>query len=234
MAQELVLVSHGLCPYAQRVAISLGEKGVPVDRVTVDLADKPDWFKAISPLGKVPLLRVDDRIIFESAAILEYLEDTIAPPLHPSDPLQRAEHRAWIEYSSTMLNNIAALYNAPDEAAFDAATTLLATRFQWLEQRVAANAWFDGAAFSLVDAAFAPVFRYFDAFDAIGVTGMLERARKVGRWRAALAARPSVQSAVSAEYPAQLRSFLSRRNSYIARFYDAPAPAAQASSQSGA
>jgi glutathione S-transferase len=223
MAQEFVLVSHHLCPYVQRVAISLREKGARFEQVTVDLADKPDWFKAISPLGKVPLLRVGDRVIFESAAILEYLEDTIAPPLHPSDPLQRAEHRAWIEYGSTVLNNIAALYNAPDEAAFGAATTLLATRFQWLERCVMANAWFDGAAFSLVDAAFAPVFRYFDAFDAIGVTGMLDGARKVARWRAALAARPSVQSAVAAEHPAQLRLFLSKRNSYVARFCDAPA-----------
>lgn len=223
MAQALVLVSHDLCPYAQRVAISLREKAVPFEQVTVDLGNKPDWFKAISPLGKVPLLRVGDRVIFESAAILEYLEDTIAPPLHPSDPLRRAEHRAWIEYGSTVLNNIAALYNAPDEATFGAAMTLLATRFQWLEQRVTANAWFDGAAFSLVDAAFAPVFRYFGAFDAIGVTGMLDGARKVARWRAALAARPSVQAAVSAEYPAQLRSFLGKHNSYIARFYNAPA-----------
>ena len=52
---KLTLVSHQLCPYVQRVAIALAEKAVPFGRVWIDLADKPDWFKAISPLGKVPL-----------------------------------------------------------------------------------------------------------------------------------------------------------------------------------
>ena len=54
----LTLVSHLLCPYVQRAAIALREKDVPFERVVIDLANKPDWFVAISPLGKVPLLRV--------------------------------------------------------------------------------------------------------------------------------------------------------------------------------
>lgn len=90
-ADTLVLVSHPLCPYVQRAAISLAEKGVPFERIDIDLADKPDWFKAISPLGKVPLLRVrqngDETIIFESAVILEFLEETQANPLPPRRPL---------------------------------------------------------------------------------------------------------------------------------------------------
>ena len=53
MADKLILVSHHLCPYVQRAAISLAEKGVPFERVDIDLANKPGWFKAISPLGKV-------------------------------------------------------------------------------------------------------------------------------------------------------------------------------------
>jgi glutathione S-transferase len=80
------LVSHNLCPYVQRGAIALIEKRVAFVRVYVDLSDKPDWFCAISPLGKVPLLRVASRggeqVIFESAVILEYLEETQVNPLH--------------------------------------------------------------------------------------------------------------------------------------------------------
>ena len=44
MTEKLVLVSHHLCPYVQRAAISLTEKGVPFERRNVDLANKPDWF----------------------------------------------------------------------------------------------------------------------------------------------------------------------------------------------
>src|SRR4051794_13912309 len=100
---HLTLVSHHLCPYVQRAAIALLEKAVPFERSMVDLADKPDWFTAISPLGKVPLLRVTEEdgrqaILFESTVICEYIEDTQpGPGLHPSDPLERAQHRGWME-----------------------------------------------------------------------------------------------------------------------------------------
>ncbi len=88
-SSRLTLVSFDLCPYVQRAAIALNEKGVEFERINVDLADKPEWFLAISPLGKVPLLKIGDDVIFESGVIVEYLEDTRAPALHPTDPLQR-------------------------------------------------------------------------------------------------------------------------------------------------
>src|SRR4030095_7945549 len=96
----LTLISHKLCPYVQRAVIALTEKGVPFRRVDIDLANKPDWFTAISPLGKTPVLLVGNDAIFESAVILEYLEETQPNPLHPSDPLARAEHRAWMQFGS--------------------------------------------------------------------------------------------------------------------------------------
>src|SRR2546430_8165637 len=107
LTHKLTLISHDLCPYVQRAVIALDEKGVPFDRVFIDLADKPDWFLAISPLGKVPLLRVGhDDVIFESAVILEYLEETQPNPLYPADPLARARHRAMIEFGSAILSDI--------------------------------------------------------------------------------------------------------------------------------
>ena len=78
-----------------------------------------------------------------------------------------------------------------------------------------AEPWFDGAAFSLVDAVFGPVFRYFDTFDEIGDFGILTGKPKLARWRGSLAARPSVRIAVSAEYPALLRDFIERRKSWL-------------------
>jgi glutathione S-transferase len=216
MPDRLRLISHKLCPYVQRAVIALTEKEVAFERSDVDLANKPDWFLAISPLGRTPVLQVGDTAIFESAVILEYLEETQQRPLHPSDPLRRAEHRGWIEFGSTVLSDIAGLYSAPDEAVFKAKAAQLETRFARLETRAAAAPWFDGESFSLVDAVFGPVFRYFDVFDEIGDFGVLTGKSKLARWRASLAARPSVRAAVSAEYPALLRDFLKRRNSWLA------------------
>lgn len=217
MPDRLRLISHKLCPYVQRAVIALAEKGVPFERIDVDLANKPDWFLAISPLGRTPVLQVGDTAIFESAVILEYLEETQPKPLHPADPLGRAEHRGWIEFGSTVLNDIAGLYSAPDEAAFKDKAAQLEARFARLESRVVASPWFDGEGFSLVDAVFGPVFRYFDVFDDIGDFGVLSQKPKLTRWRASLAARPSVRAAVSAEYPVLLRDFLKRRNSWLSQ-----------------
>ncbi|MEZ5669911.1 MAG: glutathione S-transferase family protein [Alphaproteobacteria bacterium] len=218
----LTLVSHPLCPYVQRAAIALAEKGVAFDRVTIDLSAKPDWFVAISPMGKVPLLQVagDDgaaAVLFESAAILEYLEETRPRPLHPADPLDRARARGWIEFGSAVLAGIARFYNAADEAALAAEDAKLAGQFAQIEAALGAGPWFAGARFGLVDAAFGPVFRYFDAFERIGRFAVLDGKPKVARWRAALAARPSVRGAVDADYARRLDAFLAGRGGALAR-----------------
>src|SRR5215470_775793 len=209
MAAPLKLVSHKLCPYVQRAVIALAEKGVPFERIDIDLANKPDWFLKISPLGKTPVLAVGDKAIFESAVILEYLEETQPNALHPADALERAEHRGWIEFGSAVLNDIAGFYAAKDEATFNAKAAQLEQKFARLEARIAAP-WFDGEKFSLVDAVFGPVFRYFDVFDEIGDFGILASKPKLSQWRKNLAARPSVRSAVSADYPALLRDFIDK------------------------
>ena len=211
----LTLVSHELCPYVQRAAIALEEKGVKFERITIDLANKPDWFVAMSPLGKVPLLQVGDAVIFESAVILEYLEETQPNPLHPADALQRAEHRAWMEFGSSLLMDIWNFYVATDEATFEAKRKTLAEKFERLEQQLADGPYFDGARFSLVDTVFGPVFRYFDTFDRIADFGILADKPKLAAWRHALAQRPSIARAVKPDYPERLWRFLEARGSRL-------------------
>lgn len=226
----LALVSHHLCPYVQRAAIALTEKNVPFERIYVDLSDKPDWFQALSPLGKVPLLRVrndhTDEAIFESAVILEYLEDTQPNPLHPADPLARARHRSWIEFGSAILNGIARFYNAKDEFALQEAVAALTAQFDRLETELATpphGPYFAGTEFTLVDAVYGPIFRYFDVIDAIGDFDILTGKSKVENWRHTLAARPSIGNAVSDDYPAHLLNFLRNRNSALSvRILSAP------------
>lgn len=213
----LTLVSHHLCPYVQRIAISLTEKAVPFERSFVDLSNKPAWFLAISPLGKTPVLQVGARALFESAVILEYLEETRQRPLHPADPLDRAEHRAWIEYGSSILNDIAGLYSAVDSVSFEGKAKILAGKFARMESVFGDGPFFDGERFCLVDCVFAPVFRYFDIFDQIGDFGIIRPGSRVARWRRVLAARPSVASAVTDDYPQRLTAFLLARNSHISR-----------------
>jgi glutathione S-transferase len=212
MNPDLALVSFDICPYVQRAAIMLAEKGIPFTRRDVDLADKPAWFTRISPLGKVPLLMVGDQVLFESSVIVEYIEDTTPKPLHPADPLQRAQHRGWMEFGSSILSDIWVLETTTDAPTLDQKARTLHEKFTRLEAALTTSPFFSGPEFSVVDVVFAPVFRYFDTFDQIADLGILAGLPKVAAWRTALAARPSVIAAVRPDYNDLLHAFLHRQN----------------------
>ena len=207
-------------PYVQRAAIALAERGVAFERVIVDLDDPPPWFARISPLRKVPLLRVgvadEATVLFESAAIVEYLDDTLPQPLHPHDALERARHRAWIEFGSAVLNDIWRFYTAHDASAFDAARAALRSKFERVEAELAAGPWFAGTRFSLVDALFGPVFRYWQVFDEVGDFRIFDGLPKVVAWRAALAARISVRDAVAPDYAVRLAAYIRKQKGHLA------------------
>jgi glutathione S-transferase len=211
----LKLISHYLCPYVQRARIVLAEKNIPHELEFIDLSDRPAWFHRISPLGKVPVLLTDGRPLFESAVITEYLDEVAPGSLHPSDPYGRARNRAWIEYASSTLDVIAGFYNAKDEAIFGEKTEALRGRFHILEGELNQGPYFNGASFSLVDAAFGPVFRYFDVIEAFTDLEFFDDVPKVTRWRHELAMRPSVRNAVVADYPQRLVRFFLARGSVL-------------------
>lgn len=215
MTATLTLVSHTLCPYVQRAAIVLSEKGMAFERVDIDLASKPDWFLEVSPLGKTPVLLVEGQPIFESAVICEYLDETAVPRLHPQDALERARHRGWMEFGSSVMNAIGGFYNAPDEETLSAKAADIRGRFEQIEAELTEGPYFDGERFTMVDAVFGPVFRYFDVFEQFEDFGFFARTPRVRAWRTALAARASVQGAAGPDYPTRLRAFLLARRSAL-------------------
>lgn len=210
MSAPIILVSHALCPYVQRTAIVLAEKGVPYERRDIDLANKPEWFLRLSPTGKTPMLLVDGHALFDSVAICEYLDETSLPRLHPANAEQRAKHRAWIAFDSDMLILIGSFYNAADPTDLRHRAEEIHKRFSEIEAVLSKGPYFDGA-FSIVDATFGPVFRYFDVFDAVAEFGFFNGLTNVSAWRKALAARPTVRGAVSPQYNELLRAFLLKR-----------------------
>ncbi|MFT4116458.1 glutathione S-transferase family protein [Bradyrhizobium sp.] len=220
MTASLKLISHTLCPYVQRAVIALKEKGVPFERIDIDLANKPDWFLKLSPLGKVPVLVVatdkGDVALFESNVICEYIEETQpGAKLHPADALERAEHRAWMEFGSAVLGDLWGLETTTDPATFESKRQALSAKFARVEAALGSGPYFAGDQFSLVDAVFAPVFRYFDLFDELTELGIFRDLAKVRAWRTQLANRPSVRTAVGADYPQLLRAFLVRHDAHL-------------------
>ncbi len=215
MMTALKLVSIPLCPYVQRAAIVLAEKQVPFERVYIDLGSRPDWFLKASPLGKVPLLMVDGEVLFESNVIVEFLEDTQPNPLHPADPLLKARHRGWMEFGSAILSDIWTVETTADPSAFRTKVAAIRDKFARMESILGSGPYFAGDRFCVVDAVFAPIFRYFDVFDAIEDLGIFADLPKVTAWRKALAARLSVRNAALPDYNDLLRDFLRRHNGVL-------------------
>lgn len=214
---QLKLISHKLCPYVQRSIITLLEKQIPHEREYIDLAHKPDWFLQISPFGKVPLLLVEAEVLFESAVICEYLDEITPGSLHPEDALTKAKHRSWIEFSSNILTKVAGFYSASEQASFMEKQQELTDAFQLLEQYLPRSPYFSGEHFSLIDAVYGPIFRYFVVFEQYQDFGFFSHTPRVRAWQTALLQRPSVQQAVSADYPILLKEFLQRKDSYLSR-----------------
>lgn len=218
MSTEIELITHVLCPYVQRSVIVLQEKNISYRRTDIDLANKPDWFLELSPLGKVPVLVTDKRrSLFESAVICEYLNEITPGSLHPEDAFERAEHRAWIEFGSGLLNRIAQLYNAPTREAFDNIRKTLTDLFRQLEARLAEGPYFSGETFRMIDAVYGPIFRYFDVFDSVLDLDVFHNVPKTQAWRTHLKTREAVRRAVSDDYPERLLAFVRKRDSYLSK-----------------
>jgi glutathione S-transferase len=226
-----LLVSFKTCPWVQRAAIVLREKKVDFEFRHIEPDNRPDWFLAISPHKKVPVLRIDDKVsLFESNAIAEYLDETISPRLHPADPAERAVNRAWTDYIPTFAQSVTGCAYADTEADFNKAIGQIPAAFERLETALTKQGggpFFNGSAYALVDAGYAPFLQRYFFLDRIRKLGQIEKFPRLKAWADALMARPSTHSFPPAEFEAMYRQNVKRRNKWLSQFVDAAAVAAE-------
>jgi len=226
---KYTLISFKGCPWVQRSAILLREKNTPFEFRHIESDNRPDWFLAISPHKKVPVLRIDDSVsLFESNAIAEYLDETIAPRLHPEDPVQRAINRAWTDYVPTFAAAVTGCAYAPTQADYEAAIAKMPEAFDKLEkalEKQGSGPFFNGADYSLVDAAYAPFLQRYFYLHNVKPVGLIEKYPRLKAWAETLIARPSTHSFPEAEFEAMYRANLLKRGSYLSQFVE-PARAA--------
>src|SRR5882724_4688509 len=190
---KYLLVSFKTCPWVQRAAIVLREKKVDFEFRHIERDNRPDWFLAISPHKKVPVLSIDGKVsLFESNAIAEYLDEAIAPRLHPEDPVQRAINRAWTDYLPTFSDMVTGQAYSDDEAEYKEDITKIPPAFEKLEGALKAQSpqgpFFNGAKYSLVDAAYAPFLQRYGYLDRIKPLGVIEKFPRLKAWAEALMA----------------------------------------------
>lgn len=215
-----VLISFKLCPYVQRSVINLLEKKVDYDIKYIDLANKPEWFLKISPFGKVPVLQVEDDVIFESAVINEYLDEVYPPALHPRDPIQKAKHRSWTEFASALLVDQYGWTMAKEKADSDKKREDLLSKFKILEAGLPSptgnTLFFSGSQMHLVDTAFAPFFMRLQFLaDHKPELYLLKDFPKIQKWSETLLSLPSVKNSVLPEVPKEYLEFIKAHHSWM-------------------
>lgn len=211
---SIELISFKLCPFVQRAVITLNHKNIDFDVTYIDINDPPEWFRKISPLGKVPVLRVDGEILFESAVINEYLDDITGGELQPAEPLKRAKNRAWTEYASNMLGALYMTKMAKDEETYSKHKKQLIELMELLETQLGDGPWFNGDDFTLVDTAFAPLFWQNAVMD--GKLSLIDsnKTPKLAAWAERLLALPEVQSSVVSDFESLYVAVLQKNDSY--------------------
>jgi glutathione S-transferase len=187
---KIKLVSFALCPFVQRSVIVMREKRVDYEIEYIDLEQPPEWFLRLSPTGKVPLMLVDGEVLFESSVILDFLDETFAPRFHPVENIRRAQHKAWIEYGSSLLMGQYAIATAPDRDTLIEKKTKFDRELGRLDQPLEAGLFGSAGKFTLVDAAFAPLFMHLRYQALFHEEGRIQMSAGVLSWAERLLSLP--------------------------------------------
>ena len=207
-------------------------KDVDFEVTYINLREKPDWFLEISPHGKVPVLSVDDEVLFESNAIAEFLDETVAPRLHPEDPIKRARNRAWTDFVPDFAKALSGVYYTKTKDEMEKGLEAAPKRVSRLEEAIAKERgndgpYFNGDTLCLVDAAYAPFLQRFAFVERVLQTGLLKQFPLVQAWSDALLANEVVTGAVAPNFEEEFVANLKRREFYVAGLLEPGAAAAE-------
>ncbi|UCZ57678.1 glutathione S-transferase family protein [Desulfurispirillum indicum] len=214
--QKLELISFKLCPFVQRAVIVLRHKNIDFDVTYIDLQNKPEWFLKLSPTGRTPVLKVGDEVLFESAVIVEYLDEVTPPSLHPADPLIKAQNRAWMEFMGEIQRRIHGLYTASEESLFEQHRVAILGDLARLEAVYRGGTFFNGEEFNLIDAVMAPLCLRLELLREFTGMGLLENCPRLQQWSAVLLEMEAVRLSVVPEFPGLFRGMIERMGGVMA------------------
>lgn len=215
--ENLKLISFSLCPYVQRAMIVLNEKKVNFDIEYIDLEAPPPEFYDISPLEKVPVLLVDDQPLFESMVICDYLDETTEGSLYPTDAFAKAKNRSWIEFGNEILSTTFDFLHANEAKKFNLLKETLIDRFEILEEELQNEPYFNGTDFAMIDAVYAPIFRYQQRIAMYKDYEIFEDAPNVKTWGERLLERPSVIGSIPDSYEEDITNYFKNLDSILGK-----------------
>ncbi|MEO5376354.1 MAG: glutathione S-transferase family protein [Magnetococcus sp. DMHC-6] len=208
------LIYFKSCPFAQQVLITLLHRDIAHQRTLINPSERPDWLVRISPQGQIPVLRLDDKVaLFESSAILEYLDAISGGGLISNRPMERAQSQSWIQFIGSCQTGFGQLITAANEESFQKARHSYLQKIAFLENGIdTLGPFFTGETFSLVDIALAPLLMRLHELSKLvrlHATSEFPRLQELSRL---LLAQPAVQSSIAdLDFPVMFRSMIHMR-----------------------
>lgn len=210
------IVSFDICPFVQRVTILLEAKGIPYDLELIKLDDKPQWFLDIAPNGQVPVLITDNEdVLFESDAIVEYLEEAFAPLQANLSPEQKAKNRAWAYLATKHYLVQCSTQRSADAATLQDRVKKLDDAFDKVEKQLNGSPFFGGDALGMVDVAWlvllhrAQIIKDHSGYDFIG------NRPKLKAWQTCLLETGLAQKSVVSEFEEAFAKFYLNERTWL-------------------
>ena len=196
---KIELITAEVCPYAQRTHMALIEKGLAFERREVDLANKPDWFQKVSPYSKVPVVKIGEKVVWESSIINEFIDESFPDrPMMPKDPYLRAQARIWIDFCNTRwVEHTYDLLFAKDKARQDELRDQVIADLKRIEYdgmaKLSDGPFWLGSEISLVDLTYYPFFERFGALAHYRGVQIPDECLRIIRWQEIMRERESAK-----------------------------------------
>lgn len=213
---DIKLISFVVCPYVQRAVITLRYKSANFDVDYIDLKNKPEWFLKISPMGKVPVLLINQKeVIFESSVINELLDEIVGKGTLSNDPIEKAKERAWIAYADYLFSD---MYSFIHSSETELHANKLLDKLEKLSDVISDSGFFKKTGFSILDSAFAPCFFRMMKFQYFQESPRLMSMKKIRKWIDNLMEQDCVKRSVREDFDAEFAKYVQNANNNLKLF----------------
>lgn len=227
------VVSFKICPFVQRVTALLEALKVPYELEYISLKDKPQWFLDISPNGQVPVLVAENgTALFESDAIVEYINEVYGPLEQNESPEQRAINRAWAYQATKHYLVQCSTMRSGDSATLDERMAKMRKLFSKAEDALGEGPYFNGAQLSNVDIAWITLLHRAEIIKRHRCFDMLEGLPKMQAWQQALMETGLAEKSVADDFEPAFTGFYLSNETFLGRGEDC-APSADDACASG-
>lgn len=215
------LVSFKICPFVQRVTAALEAKNIAYEIEYIELKNKPQWFLDISPNGQVPVMVTETgTALFESDAIIEYINDEYGFIEEHLSNEQKALNRAWSYLGAKHYLVQCGAMSSKNRDTLDTRSKKLSAAFEKIELQLSENNnFFQSDRISSVDIAWLPLLHRAAIIKQETGYDFLCGLPKTQKWQETILSLDFLNNTVSHDFVSLFKNFY-LRNTYLAQGKD--------------